>query len=156
MYESDKVPIEINNIDSNGGTLSNPSFIIKCPKNEAPSPIDSHSSNPTISQQVQGPHIGKGQDNQQCTETSDLEGDLEYLETLRAKYTSNPSIGYLNINSLRGSKFAQLNEICQTSKMDIFCIDETKLTSEIPTSRFHINGYQYPPYQEGQSKRHFR
>ena len=29
--------------------------------------------------------------------------------------------------------------------MDIFCIDETKLTSEIPTSRFHIDGYQYPP-----------
>ena len=145
MYESDKVPIVINNIDTNGGTLSNPSFIKQCPNNEAPSLIDSHSSNPTISQQVQGTPIGKGQDDQPCPEISDLEGDLESLETLRAKYTSNPSIGYLNINSLRGSKFAQLNEMCKISKMDIFCIDETKLTSEIPTSRFHIDGYQYPP-----------
>ena len=25
------------------------------------------------------------------------------------------------------------------------CIDETKLTSEIPTSRIHLEGYQYPP-----------
>ena len=75
----------------------------------------------------------------------DLEGDYDMLDTLKSKYNNNPSIGYLNINSLRGSKFSQLNELCKLSKLDILCIDETKLTSEIPTSRFHIDGYQYPP-----------
>ena len=33
--------------------------------------------------------------------TENLEGDLEMLSTLRSKYTNNPSIGYLNINSLQ-------------------------------------------------------
>ena len=38
-----------------------------------------------------------------------------------------------------------MEQICHLSEIDIFCIDETKLTSEIPTSRLYINGYQYPP-----------
>ena len=84
-------------------------------------------------------------ENHSCPVNGDLEGDLEMLTTLRTKYANNPSIGYLNINSLRGSKFQQLSELCKLSKIDIFCIDESKLTSEIPTSRLHIDGYQYPP-----------
>ena len=79
------------------------------------------------------------------SDTEDLEGDLTLLKQLRVKYTNNPSIGYLNINSLRGNKFNQLQEMCKETKIDILCIDETKLSSEIPTSRFHIEGYQYPP-----------
>jgi hypothetical protein len=74
-----------------------------------------------------------------------LEGDLELLKDLISKYTTNPSIGYLNINSLRGDKFQQLENICKTSKIDILCIDESKLSPEIPTSRIHIDGYKYPP-----------
>ena len=70
-----------------------------------------------------------------------LNENLELLKQLRSKYTNNPSIGYLNINSLRGNKFSQLEQICHLSEIDILCIDETKLTSEIPTSRLHINGY---------------
>ena len=29
--------------------------------------------------------------------------------------------------------------------IDILCIDETKLTPEILTSKLYIEGYQYPP-----------
>ena len=74
-----------------------------------------------------------------------LEGDLDLLNQLKAKYTNNPSIGYLNINSLRGNKFPQLVEMNKSSMIDILCIDETKLTPDILTSKLHIEGYQYPP-----------
>ena len=74
-----------------------------------------------------------------------LEDDLDLLKSLNSKYTNNPSIGYLNINSLRGDKFIELNNMLKMAKVDILCIDETKLSSEIPTSRLHIEGYQYPP-----------
>lgn len=79
------------------------------------------------------------------SEENNPSGDLNTLNTLRSKYTNNPSIGYLNINSLRGNKFSQLQEMCKMGAIDILCIDETKLTSEMPTSRFYIEGYQYPP-----------
>ena len=82
-----------------------------------------------------------------------LEGDLDILNTLRSKYTNNPSIGYLNINSLRGQKFSQLENICKSAKIDILCIDETKLSSEIPTSRIHIDGYQYPPLRRDREQK---
>ena len=78
---------------------------------------------------------------------SDANNDLEILKTLRTKYQNNPAIGYLNINSLRGQKFSQLEQITQMNELDIFCIDETKLTSEIPTSKFSLPGYQYPPFR---------
>ena len=81
------------------------------------------------------------------------EGDLDFLKELISKYTNNPSIGYLNINSLRGNKFDQLNDICKTSKIDILCIDETKLSSEIPSSRIHIDGYRYPPLRRDREQK---
>ena len=71
--------------------------------------------------------------------------DLDLLKKLRIKYQNNPAIGYLNINSLRGQKFSQLEQICKTKELDIMCIDETKLTTEIPTAKFNLPGYQYPP-----------
>ena len=40
--------------------------------------------------------------------TLNPEDDFEKLNSLRSKYTNNPSIGYLNINSLRGNQFSQL------------------------------------------------
>jgi len=71
---------------------------------------------------------------------SDANNDLEILKTLRTKYQNNPAIGYLNINSLRGQKFSQLEQITQINELDIFCIDETKLTSEIPATKFNLTG----------------
>ena len=70
--------------------------------------------------------------------------DLSLLKELNKKYLNNPSIGYLNINSLRGNKKLELDEMLKENKIDILCIDETKLSSEIPTSRIHINKYQFP------------
>ena len=82
-----------------------------------------------------------------------LEGDLDILKGLRTKHINNPSIGYLNINSLRGNKFSQLETICKLSKIDILCIDKTKLSSEIPTSRIFIEGYQYPPIRRDRKQK---
>ena len=109
-----------------------------------------HSSSSTPPVDIEGDSssslpVDIGEDSSSTTPPVDIEGDLVLLNQLRTKYTNNPSIGYLNINSLRGQKFSQLEEICKLSKIDILCIDETKLTSEIPTSRIHIEGYQYPP-----------
>ena len=79
---------------------------------------------------------------------TDANNDLDLLKGLRNKYQNNPAIGYLNINSLRGQKFSQLEQVIKLSELDIFCIDETKLTSEIPTTKFNLTGYQYPLSQE--------
>ena len=59
------------------------------------------------------------------------------------------------MNSLiRGDRFIQLiNRILKIAKFDIFCLDETKLSSEIPTSRLHIDGYQYSPHRRDRPKK---
>ena len=73
--------------------------------------------------------------------------NIDLLSNLLLNYPKNPSIGYLNINSLRGNKILQLQNIFEKEKIGILCIDETKLSTEIPTSRMHIHGYQYPPHR---------
>ena len=78
---------------------------------------------------------------------SPANNDLDLLKDMNKKFVNNPSIGYLNINSLRGNKMLQLNEMLKGIRIDILCIDETKLSPEIPTSRVHINGYQFPPHR---------
>ena len=40
-----------------------------------------------------------------------LVDDLDLLKSLISKYTNNPSIAYLNVNSLRGIKFHQLESL---------------------------------------------
>ena len=82
---------------------------------------------------------------QVSTNPSDANNDLDLLKDLRKKYQNNPAIGYLNINSLRGQKFSQLEQISKICELDILCIDETKLKPEIPTAKFSIPGYQYLP-----------
>ena len=79
--------------------------------------------------------------------TTTPENDIDLLKGLRKKYQLNPAIGYLNINSLRGHKFQQLQQLAHISKLDILCIDETKLSQEIQTAKFKIEGYQYPPFR---------
>ena len=76
---------------------------------------------------------------------SNADNDLDMMKNLRNKFKNNPGIGYLNINSLRGHKFHQLEQISEMCELDILCIDETKLTPEIPTAKFRLKGYQYPP-----------
>ena len=143
------MPNIVNNNPVSQATMSIPLPVNEKQTNQNPLQDEGHTSTSTTSQQSPRVHTGGEDLVQSCPENNGLEGDLELLNTLRSKYTNNPSIGYLNINSLRGSKFPQLNELCKQVKLDILCVDETKLTNEIPTSRFHIDGYQYPPHKEG-------
>ena len=73
--------------------------------------------------------------------------DLEKLSILKSKCFKNPCIAYLNINSLRGNKFIQLQEMLNLVKPEILCIDETKLTPDFSTAQFHIEGYHFPPFR---------
>ena len=79
-------------------------------------------------------------------QTNDLkfESDLKGLSNLRRAYQNNPLIAYLNINSLR-EKTISLREILKKTKIDVLCIDETKLDSSFPNHQFRIEGYQFPP-----------
>ena len=60
---------------------------------------------------------------------------------LRNKYTNNPIISYLNLNSLK-SKIIDLREIMSKTPLGIVCIDETKLDESFPDFQFHIENYQ--------------
>ena len=68
---------------------------------------------------------------------------LPYLAELRKKYSDNPIIGYLNINSLR-YKVVNLRHVLFESELDILAISETKLCDEFPDSQFAIEGYYHP------------
>ena len=69
---------------------------------------------------------------------------LPYPAELRKKYSDNPIIGYLNINSLR-YKVVDLRHVLFESELDILAISETKLCDEFPDSQlFVIEGYYNP------------
>ena len=70
---------------------------------------------------------------------------LPYLAELRKKYSDNPTIGYLNINSLR-YKVVDLRHVLFESELDILAISETKLCVEFPDSQFVIEGYYHPAH----------
>ena len=78
---------------------------------------------------------------------SNIESDVSGLVKLRKDYINNPSIGYLNLNSL-SEKIIYLREICLKTSIDILCVDETKLDSSYPNAQFHIDGYQFPPFRK--------
>ena len=63
--------------------------------------------------------------------------ELEELIRLRNKYTNNPVITYLNINSLR-NKIYDLREIMQKALPDIPVMAETKLNNDFPTQNFIV------------------
>lgn len=81
-------------------------------------------------------------------ENSDGQGDknseldLKGQQNFVTKYSSNPLIAYLNINSL-SNKIEYLKEVCKQSPIHIICIDETKLDHTFPNCQFKIYGYQY-------------
>ena len=56
-------------------------------------------------------------------------------------------MGYLDINSLK-KKIICLRDIISTSKIDILCINETKLDTSFPDSQFKIDGYQFPLFRK--------
>ena len=90
-----------------------------------------------------------------CEQADDdvIQGDLQKLSNLKTKNFQNPCIAYLNINSLRGDKFTQLQEMLNLVKPEILCLDESKLTPDFPTSQFYIEGYHYPPFRRDRPQR---
>jgi len=77
--------------------------------------------------------------------------DLNIFRSMRRKYHSNPLLGYLNINSLRGDKFRLLRDLITNIPIEILCLDETKLTNDFNDALFFIEGYQFPPYRRDRS-----
>ena len=55
--------------------------------------------------------------------SENLDSDVKQLKVLRVENDSNPTVGYLNINS-PGEKINHLREIWKESPIDIFCVDE--------------------------------
>ena len=82
---------------------------------------------------------------------SHIESDVSGLVKLRKYYINNPSIGYLNKNSL-SEKIISLREICLKTSIDILCVDKTKLDSSYPNAQFHIDGYQFPSFRKDKNK----
>ena len=67
--------------------------------------------------------------------------DLEGLINVEKAYQNNPLIAYLNINSLP-EKIISFREIFKKMKIDVLCIDETKLDSSFTRHEPKIVGYQ--------------
>ena len=87
--------------------------------------------------------------------SNNTEGDISKLADLRNSNLSNPLICYLNINSLRGHKLNHVRELCRQIDIDIFCIDETKLTYDFPDAQLSIEGYQFPPLRRDRNDKIF-
>ena len=78
---------------------------------------------------------------------SNVKSNVSGLVKFRKDYINNPSIGYLNINSL-SEKIIYLREICLKNSIDILCVDETKIDSSYPNAQFHVDGYQFAPFRK--------
>ena len=62
---------------------------------------------------------------------------------MRVKYPNNPTVGFLNINSLR-NKIIDLRNVAEKCLPDVLLIEETKLSAEFKTEIFLLNNYQPP------------
>ena len=66
----------------------------------------------------------------------------EHIKSLKLKYPKQPSIAYLNINSIR-NKFEELKIIVKKN-IDILIIADTKIDESFPTNQFKMDGYRTP------------
>ena len=71
---------------------------------------------------------------------------------MREVYSKNPTLGYLNINSLR-NKILSLRYVVAKVPIDILCIDETNLDNSFPDSQFFIENYQFPPFRRDRNSK---
>ena len=69
----------------------------------------------------------------------------------KERFSKNPILSYLNINSL-GEKFDKLRQFCFKTEVDILCIDKTKTDPSYSDSQFHIDGYQFPQFRKYKNK----
>ena len=61
-------------------------------------------------------------------------------------------IAYLNINSLR-EKIVSLREVLIKAKLDVLCVDKTKLDASFLDHQFKIEGYQFPPLRRDRNSK---
>ena len=61
-------------------------------------------------------------------------------------YSKNPTLGYLNINSLK-NKIANLKDVVAKVPINVLFIDETKLDDSFSNSQFLIENYQVPSFR---------
>ena len=78
--------------------------------------------------------------------TNSNQVDINENVKMREVYSKNPALGYLNTNSLR-NKIVSLRSVFAKARIDILCIDETKLDDSFPDSQFLIENYQLPPFR---------
>ena len=71
------------------------------------------------------------------TSGNNMDLDIDGLIHLRVNNLFNPTVGYLNINSLR-NKIDDLREVCKNVQTDILCIDKTKLDGSFTESQIKI------------------
>ncbi len=78
-----------------------------------------------------------------CSSIENEDFDIEEIFQMRTKYSNNPIIGFLNINSVR-NKIIDLRLIMERCLPDILVIEEMKLNADFKTETFQINNYQRP------------
>ena len=66
----------------------------------------------------------------------------EFFRWTKISHSSNITLSYLNINSIR-KKFDDLKLIINEN-VDILCITETKIDEYFPTAQFLLPGYHKP------------
>ena len=81
--------------------------------------------------------------------------DINDLIKMREEYCKNPSLRYLNINSLR-NKIVSLRvpiDVYIKVPIDILCIDETKLGDSFPDSQFLNGNYKFPRFRRDRNSK---
>ena len=76
-------------------------------------------------------------------QTNDFGCDIKVPIDLCKRFCNNQLVGYININSLK-EKVIPLIEVLLIAPTDIFCLDETKLSSIVPDHQLKNEGYFLP------------
>ena len=77
---------------------------------------------------------------------------IDGLVKVRNSCPNNPTIGYLDINSLQ-NKMISLTEIIPKELLDVFYVDETKLDGSFPNSQFISENFQFPPFRRNRNSK---
>ena len=86
------------------------------------------------------------QKNDCCYKEAKIKLDINSLIKVINSYPNNPSIGYLNINTLQ-------NKINSLRDIYVFCIDETKLDDSFPNSQFILENFQFRPFRRDRNSK---
>ena len=74
--------------------------------------------------------------------SSSIRESVDSLQNFGVNYLRNLKIGYININSLGGTKFIEISKILRENILDVLVIGETKLNYSFSDNQFHLSGYK--------------